>query len=1069
MPCVPSDQLLPGDQQARREPRVPRLVRVPHAPVVAPVLDDDQRAVVQHRGGPLLVLAGPGTGKTTVITESVVTRIERGEVEPEQVLVLTFSRRAAGELRERIAARLGRTIREPVARTFHSYAFGLLRAEAARRREPAPRLLSGPEQDLVVRELLRGDVEAGAAGWPESLRPALLTRGFAQELRDLLQRAVERGLSPSALVSLGRRNERADWIAAGVFARQYAQVSALREAASYDPAELIQAVVALLRGQPALVAEVRARHRFVVVDEYQDTDPAQAELLSLLAGSGELLVVGDPDQSIYAFRGADPDGVRRFAEAFRARDGAPARVLSLRTCRRCGPRLIEASRRLAARLGGSGPHRELVASADAPSGHVEALVFGSAGAEATYVANRLRQAHLLGDIAWSRMAVLVRAGGAVPALRRALAAAGVPLAGRAADEPLVEVPIVRALLRVLEIETGRIDLTGPGGAEVAHELLVGPLGGADPLGLRRLRQQLRATELAAGGGRASGPLLAEALQRPAELVAVAPRAAAPALRVAKVLAAAREAVAGSSTAEGVLWAAWQASGLARRWSAAALGGSPQAAAADRDLDAVVALFDAAGRFADRLPRAGAGVFLDHLLGQQVPSDSLAPRAPTGEGVRLLTAHAAKGLEWDVVVVAGVQEGVWPDLRVRGSLLGAQQLVDVLAGAGGLGQSGEAHARALAARLAEERRLFYVAVTRARRLLVVTATRDDEEQPSRFLDELEPIEADERPLSRLPRRLDLAALVAELRATVTAEAPAVDNTRRRAAAAQLARLASAGVRGADPCEWYGFLPLSDDGPLRAAGEPVRVSPSRLESFDRCELRWLLESSGGTAGESSAQGIGTLIHALAEQAARDGLDADGLRARFADAVGRVDLGSGWYAGRQRERAAAMVDKLAGWLRAGKREFLAVEQKFEVGVAGAVLAGQVDRLERDDDGRLVVVDFKTGKTQPRQSELATDAQLGAYQLAVSAGAFDQLAPGVRAVGGAELVQLGGKQRVAPVQAQEPLPPGEDSWAHELVRRAATRMAGSAFDAMENDRCPVCPVRTSCPLQPEGRQVHP
>ena len=1064
MPCVPNEQVV----RMSREPRVPRLVRVPHVPVQAPVLDDDQRAVVEYRGGPLLVLAGPGTGKTTVITESVVARVERGEVEPEQVLVLTFSRRAAGELRERIAGRLGRTIREPIARTFHSYAFGLLRAEAARRGEPAPRLLSSPEQDLVVRELLRGDVEAGAAGWPEPLRPALLTRGFAQELRDLLQRAVERGLSPSALASLGRRHNRADWIAAGVFARQYAQVSALREAASYDPAELIQAAVALLRGQPALLAEVRARHRFVVVDEYQDTDPAQTELLSLLAGSGELLAVGDPDQSIYAFRGADAEGVRRFADAFPARDGVPARVLSLRTCRRFGPGLLEASRRVAARLGGPGPHRELVAAADAPSAQVEAHLFGSAGAEAAYVANRLRQAHLLDGVDWSRMAVLVRAAGALPALRRALAAAGVPISGRSADEPLVDVPIVRALLRVLEIATGRIDLAGPLGAEVAHELLVGPLGGADPLSLRRLRQQLRASELAAGGSRVSGPLLAEALQQPAELVAVTPRVAAPALRVAKVLAAVHEAVAGRSSAEGVLWAAWQASGLARRWSAAALSPGPQAAAADRDLDAVVALFDAAGRFADRLPRAGAEVFLDHLLGQQVPSDSLAPRAPTSDGVRLLTAHAAKGLEWDVVVVAGVQEGVWPDLRVRGSLLGIQQLVDVLAGTAGLGESGEAHAQALAARLAEERRLFYVAVTRARRLLVVTATRADDEQPSRFLDELMPIEADERPLTWLPRRLDLASLVAELRATVTAEPAGTDPIRRRAAAAQLARLAAVGVRGADPNDWYGFLPLSDDGPLVTDGEPVRVSPSRLDSFARCELRWLLESSGGTAGESAAQGIGTLVHALAEQAARDGLDADGLRARFADAVERVDLGSGWYAGRQRERAAAMVEKLATWLRTGSREFLAAEQGFEVGVAGAVLVGQVDRLERDDDERLVVVDFKTGKTQPKKAELETNAQLGAYQLAVSAGAFDEIAPGAQA-GGAELIQLGGSQRTAPVQRQDPLPPGEDSWAHQLVGRAATGMAGSVFDAIDNDLCPICPVRTSCPIQPEGRQVHP
>ena len=127
-----------------------RLVRTAASPVAAPVLDPAQQEVVAHRGGPLLVLAGPGTGKTTTVVEAVVARIEAG-ADPEQVLVLTFGRRAAAELRGRITARLGRATKEPLARTFHSYAFGILRREAAARGEPAPRLLAGPEQDLVVR------------------------------------------------------------------------------------------------------------------------------------------------------------------------------------------------------------------------------------------------------------------------------------------------------------------------------------------------------------------------------------------------------------------------------------------------------------------------------------------------------------------------------------------------------------------------------------------------------------------------------------------------------------------------------------------------------------------------------------------------------------------------------------------------------------------------------------------------------------------------------------------------------------------------------------------------------
>ncbi len=198
---------------------------------------------------------------------------------------------------------------------------------------------------------------------------------------------------------------------------------------------------------------------------------------------------------------------------------------------------------------------------------------------------------------------------------------------------------------------------------------------------------------------------------------------------------------------------WRESGLAERWAGAITRGRAatgehetaqrwRAEAADRDLDAVLVLFDAAARFTDRLPGARTEVFLDHVLGQELPADTLAAAADRGDAVRLLTAHAAKGLEWDLVAVAGVQEGVWPDLRLRGSLLGSERLVDVLAGradGAGLRASLVGQTSAL---LDEERRLFHVAISRARRRLLVTAVAsaavggdDHEEQPSRFLHEM----------------------------------------------------------------------------------------------------------------------------------------------------------------------------------------------------------------------------------------------------------------------------------------------------------------------------------------------
>ena len=1043
---------------------VVRLVRAAPAKAGVPVLDDAQRGVVEHRGGPLLVLAGPGTGKTTTLVESVVDRVERDGLDPEQILVLTFSRRAAAELRQRIATRLRRTVREPLARTFHSYAFGLLRREAVLRGDAQPRLLTGAEQDLLIRDLIRGELEElGADYWPERMRSALPTRGFAEELRDLLMRAAERGVAPADLAALGRRHGRDDWVAAARFARQYNGVTALRQPPAYDPAELVRAAVDLLNADPDLLARERAARVFVVVDEYQDSDPAQEDLLDLLAGGGrDLVVVGDPDQSIYGFRGAEPECIRNFSQRFRHADGSPGAVLTLTVSRRCGPVLLEASRRVAARLGGPPRHRQLAAADPQAPGSGSVHVLPSVSQEAAYIAGRLREAHLLDHLPWESMAVLVRGASALPVLRRGLAAAGVPVSVRLEEVPLVEQPPVRALLDVLELATGRRELT----AELAFALVTGPLGGADPLALRRLRQQLRTRELTAGRGRASGELLVEALQRPAELVPLDRAAVAPAAKVATLLATARTAAAApGATAEDVLWAVWAEAGLAARWSRAALAGGSAGAAADRDLDAVVALFDAVARYVDRLPGESPAGFLEHLRGQQIPSDTLAVGAPPGPAVQLMTAHAAKGLEWDVVAVAGVQEGAWPDLRTRGSLLGTEQLVDLVAG-----RDNSPVARQ-SARLAEERRLFYVAATRARRRLIVTAVSGEDTRPSRFLDDIDPVAAtfDERPVERVPRGMDLPSVVAELRRVVCD--PMQPESRRHGAARQLARLATAGVPAADPDEWYALPPVSASGPLRGPDETVRVSPSKIEEFHRCELRWLLKSCGATDTDVSRAGIGSLVHDLADAAGRHDWSTDELLSEFERRWPQLDFRNGWVERREYHRVRAMVERLGRWLSGRRGRLVGTELPFDVAAGSARLAGRVDRLETDDDGRLVVVDFKTGKSKVRDDDLVSNPQLASYQLATESGAFDQLTGGERRSGGATLVQLQAHSRgEAREQQQPPLAAADDpGWAATLLAGTAERMSGAQFAAQPSTWCGFCPARPSCPAHPDGAQVTP
>ncbi len=1077
-----------------------RLVRPSRPAVRAPVLDAAQQAVVEHRGGPLLVLAGPGTGKTTTLVEAVVHRVTQDGLRPDELLVLTFSRRAAAQLRSRIAARLGTTVREPSAMTFHAYAFALLRADAVVRGAPPPRLLAGPEQDVMIRELLAGDVDERTVDWPVALLPALRTRGFASQLRDFLMRATERGIGPDDLAGYAQRFGRHEWDAASRFLTEYEQVTSLRApVAAYDPAELVAAATDLLAADASALTAQRQARRVVFVDEYQDADPAQEQLLQLLAGGGrDLVVVGDPDQSIYSFRGSDVEVIRRFDERFHAADGTPARTIALRTSRRLPPELLVASRRVAERLGGPVAHRNLVSaetddadgvldaadSADAAEarGTLAVVVLGSATREAAHIAGAMRSAHLRDGVEWSSMAVLVRTARQLGPLRRALSGAGVPVSVEVEAVPFTDEPAVRPLLWLLEVALDRRMLD----VALAIDLVTGPYGGADALALRRLRRRLRLDHAgreavgddpvadAADAEPNSGQLLVEALEDATRLEDLPAAVAGPARAVARILAAARAALTEpAATAESALWAMWSAASVAQRWVGTAVGHDPGSATADRDLDAVLALFDAASRFVDRLPSAGPEVFLDHVADQQFPADTLAPSAPTRDTVALLTAHAAKGLEWDLVAVAGVTEGVWPDLRVRDSVLGAGELTHRLSGLS------ETPGATLSALLADERRLFYVAVTRARRWLLVTATADEETSPSRFLDELDPIGTDAaktpgapgstrstRPIERSERSLDVGSLVAHLRSVVCTEPTDDTNsaTRRAAAAHQLARLAAVGAPGADPSTWYGIAAVSDSSPLAGPEETVRVSPSQVDGLLRCPLKSVLERHVGETAESVAQQTGVLVHQLGHELA-EGLEPSQLRARFDELWRAVDAGEGWVAERQYRRTRAMVDRLEAWSRSDRREILGSEREFDVVIGRAQVSGRVDRLERDDAGRLVVLDLKTSSTAVRAADVGVHPQLGIYQLAVEAGAFTE----GKESGGAGLVQLGADRREVE-QAQNPLADASDpDWASTMLAEAAELVGAAVFEARPNEWCDRCTMRWCCPARPEGRQVFP
>ncbi|MEV0976072.1 ATP-dependent DNA helicase [Streptomyces sp. NPDC049915] len=1162
---LPHPQVRQGSRGAYRLLRTP-----PHRPD-PPRLDAAQRAVVDHDTGPLLVLAGPGTGKTTTLVESVAARVARGG-DPARVLVLTFSRKAAVELRDRMALRMG-AARAPRATTFHSFCYALVRAHQDSELFAEPlRLLSGPEQDVTVRELLAGEIDLEKLGlahvrWPDELRACLTTRGFADEVRAVLARSRELGLGPDALDAFARRIGRPDWRAAAAFLAEYLDVLDLQGVLDY--AELVHRAVLLAR-RPEVARELAARYDAVYVDEYQDTDPAQVRLLRALAGGGrDLVAFGDPDQSIYAFRGADVNGILDFPHAFPRADGHPAPVAVLRTSRRSGAALLAATRLITQRMPLTRlpadkvrAHRELRPVHD--GGRVEVYTYPTAGTELDNIADILRRAHLEDGVPWRDMAVLVRAGArTIPAVRRALTAAGVPLDIDGDDLPLRHEPAVAPLLAALRAvamaeadgaselpgpgetiesgEAGEIAETGetheageateadaPEGAddaeapqgpdadapqdhddadsshdpgddapqapdnapvaapcwldtETALTLLASPLAGMDAADLRRLGRALREEERAAGNPLPppSDDLLARALAEPERLAVHDPTYARGAQRLGALLRMARERLAGGGTAEEALWDLWEGTPWPGRLERAARRGGAAGRNADRDLDAVCALFATAARAEERTGGRGALNFLEQIEAEDIAADTLTRRAVRTDAVRLMTAHRSKGLEWRLVVVAGVQEGLWPDLRRRGSLLEADRI----------GRDGLAQPLTPAALLAEERRLFYVAATRARERLVVTAVKapaDDGDQPSRFLTELgvEPKDVTGRPR----RPLSVAALVAELRATTVD--PRVSDALRKAAAQRLARLAALAdqdgrplVPSAHPYRWWGMWdPTESKVPLRDRDQPVVLSGSALDQLaNTCALQWFLgREVKADAPATAAQGFGNVVHVLADEVASGHTPADlaVLMERLETVWNALAFDAPWKSQQEKENARVALERFLQWhvMDRGGRTPVASEHDFDVtleaGEYAVRIRGQMDRVEADGDGRAYVVDFKTGKQAPSSAEVARHPQLAVYQLAVREGAVDEAFDGVRPEpGGAELVQLrqgaakrDGGEALPKVQAQEP-PAGE--WVGELLATAAGKVLDERFAPTAGQHCTHCAFRASCSARPEGRHV--
>lgn len=945
------------------------------------------------------------------------------------VLVISSSKESGARLRAELSDLLavsGYVADEPMVRSVHSLAFALLR----QRTEREIRLISGAEQDAVIRQLLQGHAEDGGGNWPQDLRPALPMVGFARQLRDFLLRAAERNLGPEDLERLGGQHRIPIWAAAGDFQREYRQVMSLTGALRFSAAELVSEV---------LKGELTEHWDTVIVDDAQHLSPASAELVKRLLQRAKLGVVGgDAEQSVFRFRGASP----KFYVELRGLDHG---VIDLGTAKR-------------------DPSRSVAVAPDEQTHHA-------------MIVDTIRRAHLEGGEAYSSMAVIVRSTPMIEPVRRALLHAGVPVALDPTDVVLSQQRIVVALL--LGLRALEEDLQ----PSQWRDLFLGPVGGSDPVTLRRLLRGLRRWNPNQRAEETLQSLLARGVETPEFDGVLTEREIDILTRMRSVLDAGRGVLDAGGSVEEVLWAIWEATGLSGRLSAAALRGGATGSQADRDLDAAMALFDAAGDFTERRPSAGIGLFVQFIEEQELPTGVRDRRTAKPDAVSLMTAHGAAGREFERVIVAGVQELTWPSLGETGTMFRQEDLIDLV----DAGVDPAVPVPRSAERLVEERRLFHLATTRATRHLLVTAVDDQESDevtlPSRFVEEFaaehrvevchvaaagtvsEALGSEDAYVVRTLSRDDV---VAELRRAL--QDPDCPANAHEQAARQLARLAEAGVAGASPDEWWGIGGASTS---EALPKRTSLSPSRIEGLLECPMRVVLEQTV-ELDETMNMVQGLLTHAYFEALGR-GIERDKAREIAVQARSLMEDAPAWKAGRDLDDFKLMLAKIDAWLDVSQanRNALAVEAEVDVRVGPELrIRGRSDRLEVDGEGRVRIVDLKSGKSAPTKEQAQENAQLMAYQLAVRNGAIAGEAVVSGDGGGLEvdsaiLLYPAAKTKKTTVLEQSAKSDEELEAFANLIQPLPGAMTGPALVAQTGPHCEYCKVRALCPVQPEGTVI--
>lgn len=879
----------------------------------------------EHRplaGRPQIVVGGPGTGKTQFLCNRVGEAVQSNSLSPDEIIVLTFSRQGANDIRERLFDVLGPAAYRVNVSTYHSLAMRIVEAHSAVIGwDGPPSILTGSEQEQFVASLLE-DEDPGT--WSAAYKSILGTAAMASEVADFILRCHEHLLTPRDVEAFHRDQ----WRGIPAFYDRYllAQVAAGRT----DYGRILADAVHVVDSD----TEISASYKLVVADEYQDTSPAQARLLlSLAANTQNLLVAADPYQSIYSFRGTDLNNVFDFPERTEQSLGISAERLILTTSFRVPSEILSAAVSVTARELPGGAGKVL---STRRGGTVSAHVFGLEAGEADWISADIEHVHLKDGVPLERIAVFFRAATSfADLLSRALDRREIP---HTYDESrLSDQPIVRFVRDLVSAAADADDED-----TIVRRVLQSPYIGVPPGAIIAMDRRRAAGESwpdIIASSVADGRFLADLLTDSSWAI--------------------------SQPAPAGLWHLWSTLPQFVRIATDESGVNERRA--------WTAFAQALDRLEERVPDA---TLLDHdrLVGRsEFEADPLFDfRLEKDRGVTVTTLHRAKGTSFEVVYIAQAVEGMLPDLRATDSLLGSRHLNPHL-------PTGTAAYRAF--RLDEERRLAYTAMTRASSKVVWTATSDDGahgQRPSRFL----PLVATVAGRDHVTEPLTVRSFEAALRRSL--HDPHSSDVDRLAAAVVLADGPSNGL--GEPLERFGTRQRGHDSgivPEELQMSPSQANSYKACPRRYAVERYLMTRSRETDAMRFGSLIHKVLEEAEREALDAGHERatadDALEwlDRLWDEHGFADdsVGRAW-----RTRAETMLrDMYRLWPSSACP--VSFETSLSMTIDGTPWYGLADRIEANDSG-VLVVDYKTGVVVSK-AEAAESIQLGYYVMAASENA--------------------------------------------------------------------------------------